>query len=849
VEDELISVITPDKRRTRIRGGQALDAFSQGYEFAVPVLDPSGKPSYIPASQFPKARTQGYRFQTEKEAKPGMLSQAWEAITTPAQGARERLGRLPGGARSFQLSQFEPPPSRFRAEAMARMPDWHPQPQSPVIMPHQRTWQEQIDYLAKQRDEAFAKGDYDTGRRKELLRGISEDELNYAVGSTSALSVGTLFLAPLVAESFRGAGTLLRLFGTVLPQYGFTAQGVYEALRPRGEKETKPEALQRRLYGASQAVLAGSGITRAELRQMGAIRPTVETATSGARVLPALARGAVLNEGVARQRAENALQVWSETFKGQVKRVNDAVYNDAKTQMATVAGIVDEKFPDRPIATEPIRAKLREKQMEIVKIPENWPPSLRKLSTMLQMPSLSFKETMQLRSEIGRDAFGKAKPSDIPGVKIVSKIAYDELSRSLQRASAEAGQTKEWDSANEAYASWIREFKQSPVDDILTGQSAEEIMKPAVGSQGVIVRRILGKHGLTDATVTARNRYRISKLSSSLATPTKWHVGLMVLGPWTHGLSAYGVTAGVLAGRLGQRPGFVEFLARPRGAEIEATRQAVRAAPPLEKVRAQQPRGGEERFHELPPRPPGAPPISSLGPQAPLPGVPPEQPPTATGPIDPEEAMPDTAQASQAIEQEINTIKRALKALGGRREEFSDQERAWIENRTGVDVRDKTRYGEAIKELASIHRELVTARNALEKPEPKTPAKAAQDEIAMTLSVQDALSAGRRYLTGAEKEYVRVNHGLDPDNPADFPKIIKAMKARRAQMTGKRGKAQKLTPAQSKAIGKPPGSEGGTPPAPPAPAGGLGPPPGGKPTASLEDYKLRDLMLGKNQAA
>jgi hypothetical protein len=79
--------------------------------------------------------------------------------------------------------------------------------------------------------------------------------------------------------------------------------------------------------------------------------------------------------------------------------------------------------------------------------------------------------------------------------------------------------------------------------------------------------------------------------------------------------------------------------------------------------------------------------------------------------------------------------------------------------------------------------------------------------------------------------------GAPPTTPGQPPMAARPVPA--ATVTG----AQVIRPR-----GLPPGAGSQTPPAPPAPAGTLGPPPGApKPTA--EDYRLRDLMLGKTRAA
>jgi len=141
----------------------------------------------------------------------------------------------------------------------------------------------------------------------------------------------------------------------------------------------------------------------------------------------------------------------------------------------------------------------------------------------------------QLRTELGKELFSNASEK-YPGT--VRRVMYDtwkNMTDQLDAAAQKAGVADDWTRGKEKYANYIRDFygnwergkyNQSPIDKVLKGQNASEIMEPLSGKSAQQARDLLRKYrgyGLEPQEVIGDvRRYLTNQKITKFASPWKW---------------------------------------------------------------------------------------------------------------------------------------------------------------------------------------------------------------------------------------------------------------------------------------------------------------------------------------
>jgi len=305
----------------------------------------------------------------------------------------------------------------------------------------------------------------------------------------------------------------------------FLAQGAHELTKPTEKGETRADVLERRLGAAGQVAM--SIPTGAQVSRVGGQIRSLPQAIAAVKSAPLEVRSAI---------HDNALDV-----RDHIDFVEKSVQADVSQQMEVASKGVEAKTP-QAVAAEPVRAEIRQDLGELVKIKETLPKSLQAIlesttkqpkttgpSIMGRVMDLSnpndllafqrfkaqgvfspeeiarieggvaktnwgFEEAKQLRSDLGRELWGKTSTSMPRTVYAAAAKAYGKMSEALQQAADNAGLGKEWKAANDLNHQFMEDFWRSPVRKIVKGQYASKIYEPLAGNPAEQVSRILDKY-------------------------------------------------------------------------------------------------------------------------------------------------------------------------------------------------------------------------------------------------------------------------------------------------------------------------------------------------------------------
>lgn len=409
---------------------------------------------------------------------------------------------------------------------------------------------------------------------------------------TSPLGVSTAGLGGLMQE-LRELATVPKALKTAVglgetaTAGAFGAKGAEEATRRGPEGETGLQEFERRVGGAGQALLGTAGVGHAAA-------PTAKVAGREVMGTP---------EAPTMKRLSAALDINGLELKSKVLApLEKAVHDDAQ---ATIKSAVDKMEQHSPAAANKadLAARLDTEWKELVKTPETVPEPIKRLlggkeskgvralsaselkaaqfASRLIKDGLSEKEVasslsnlgytpkqvegimsilgtnadtgfwgaaelQQIRSDLGRSAFGRGSRS-LPGpVRAASVNAYRVLSDVLENMARESGAEAAWRVGNQKWKLYNEtfdgkweggEFHSSPLADAMAGQTADEIMGPLGKDNLQLTRDLAGRYRqfgpqALDSINKAIARHARLKTIESFSHPSKWEATTAIAYPF-----------------------------------------------------------------------------------------------------------------------------------------------------------------------------------------------------------------------------------------------------------------------------------------------------------------------------
>lgn len=192
--------------------------------------------------------------------------------------------------------------------------------------------------------------------------------------------------------------------------------------------------------------------------------------------------------------------------------------------------------------------------------------------TETQSALSSFEKMKQLRTELSKELFSGVSEKYPGTIRRVMYDAWKDMTAQLDSAAAKAGVSEEWARGKQKWANYMTDFygkyergkySQSPIDKVLKGQNASEIMDPLSGSSAQQARDILRKYskfGVNPEEIAKDvRRYGTNQKVMRFASPSKWDI---IIG----GMALYRPEWGI--------PAFIARYGLPRLAESIIARRA-----------------------------------------------------------------------------------------------------------------------------------------------------------------------------------------------------------------------------------------------------------------------------------
>ena len=298
-------------------------------------------------------------------------------------------------------------------------------------------------------------------------------------------------------------------------------------------------------WAASLGEQAGTGDIGGAVARGGA---QVATGAGAAKVLGKVG-GATEGESSpasigARERLITKLQNTGSTVTGHVGQVADRFKAVSDANAQAVSSAVEQKFPQGHPALnkEAIAEPIREKLGALVQGGENLPPSLNKLiaspleeasvfqgaglagrggmnaSDMLRNPNIApevraqieaaspkpsttgggetwgWEELKQIKSDLGREVFGRNTGHYAPQAEAIGKIAYHDLDKPLGQAAQDSGVAKEFATYKQMHRQYMDDFVRGPLGKVLSADNPTDVANTIQGKRSQVVRDALDRY-------------------------------------------------------------------------------------------------------------------------------------------------------------------------------------------------------------------------------------------------------------------------------------------------------------------------------------------------------------------